>query len=322
MTINEIARMAGVSRATVSRYLNKGYVSDEKREQIRKVIEETGYEPSNQAKMLRMKKTNLIGVIIPKINSESVSRMVSGISSVLTAAGYQLLLANTDNNENEELKYLSLFKCNHVDGVILIGTIITKAHVKALKEMQVPVVILGQVLTGFSCVYHDDYNAARELAQLMCRQADSVGFIGVTSKDVAAGMERRRGFLDGIGKSAVYCVEGAFSMEAGYHGCRTLLGQHPEITGFFCVTDTIAAGAMAYLHELEKKIPEEIVVIGVGDSVVSKVTHPTITTVHYYYKTSGIEAARMLLDRIIRPDEAARELKMGYQLIQAGSTKA
>ena len=77
MNINEIARLAGVSRATVSRYLNDGYVSDEKKAVIRKVIEETGYQPSSQAQMLRTKKTKLVGVIIPKINSDTVGRMVA-----------------------------------------------------------------------------------------------------------------------------------------------------------------------------------------------------------------------------------------------------
>ena len=115
MNINEIARLAGVSRATVSRYLNDGYVSDEKKAVIRKVIEETGYQPSSQAQMLRTKKTKLVGVIIPKINSDTVGRMVAGISDVLNRSGYQLLLANTDNNIEEELKYLHLFKDNQVD---------------------------------------------------------------------------------------------------------------------------------------------------------------------------------------------------------------
>ena len=82
MNINEIAKLAGVSRATVSRFLNDGYVSEDKKEKIRKVIEETGYKPSAQAQTLRTKKTNLIGVIIPKINSASISRMVAGISAV------------------------------------------------------------------------------------------------------------------------------------------------------------------------------------------------------------------------------------------------
>ena len=78
MTIKEIAQLAGVSSAAVSRYLNGGYVSEEKKEQIRKVIEETGYQPSAQARMLRTKKASLVGVVVPKINSESISRMLDG----------------------------------------------------------------------------------------------------------------------------------------------------------------------------------------------------------------------------------------------------
>ena len=106
MNINEIARLAGVSRATVSRYLNNGYVSSEKKEVIRRVIQETGYQPSSQAQTLRTKKTSLIGVILPKINSDTISREVTGISDILTRRGYQLILANTNNDVEEELKKL------------------------------------------------------------------------------------------------------------------------------------------------------------------------------------------------------------------------
>ena len=123
MNINEIAKLAGVSRATVSRYLNNGYVSEEKKNVIRKVIEETGYQPSSQAQMLRTKRTKLVGVILPKINSDTISREVAGISDVLKKRGYQMILANTNNDIEEELKYLSLFKDNQVDGVIFLSLI-------------------------------------------------------------------------------------------------------------------------------------------------------------------------------------------------------
>ena len=81
MTIKEIAQLAGVSSAAVSRYFNGGYVSEEKKEQIKKVIEETGYQPSAQARTLRTKRACLVGVVVPKINSESISRVISGRES-------------------------------------------------------------------------------------------------------------------------------------------------------------------------------------------------------------------------------------------------
>ena len=125
MTIKEIAQLAGVSSAAVSRYLNGGYVSEEKKEQIRKVIEETGYQPSAQARMLRTKKASLVGVVVPKINSESISRITAGIESVLAERGYQMLLAGTDNTPAKEVEYLRLFENYPVDGIILVGTMFT-----------------------------------------------------------------------------------------------------------------------------------------------------------------------------------------------------
>ena len=138
MTINEIAKLAGVSRTTVSRYLNGGYVSADKKAVIKKVIDETGYTPSASAQNLRTKKTNYVGVIIPKINSDSISRMVSGISAVLSNNGYQMLLACTENHETEEVKYLNLFRENHVDGIILIEQYLPRLTRKLWKLLWYP----------------------------------------------------------------------------------------------------------------------------------------------------------------------------------------
>ena len=110
MTIAEIAQRAGVSKAAVSRYLNNGYISSEKREAIRRVIEETGYIPSQQAQTLRTGKSRMIGVIVPRIDSEAVSRVVAGISRIFEEQGYRLLLANTENRMDKELEYLEVFR--------------------------------------------------------------------------------------------------------------------------------------------------------------------------------------------------------------------
>lgn len=220
MTINEIAEMAGVSRATVSRYLNHGYVSQEKRERIKEAIEKTGYQPSTQAQTLRTKKTKLVGVILPKISSDTVSRMVAGISDVLSKRGYQLLLANTNNDIEEELKYLNLFKDNQVDGILFIATIFSARHKKILKECRVPVVILGQRLDGFSCVYQDDFHAALQITERMLRHGRIPAYIGVTDRDEAAGLSRRKGFEAALAAAGIpmrpeLMVEGDFSIESG-----------------------------------------------------------------------------------------------------------
>ena len=106
MTIKEIARLAGGSSAAVSRYLNGGYVSEEKKEQIKKVIEETGYQPSAQARILRTKRACLVGVVVPKLNSESISRVTAGIEQALSRRGYQMLLARSGNQPAKGITYL------------------------------------------------------------------------------------------------------------------------------------------------------------------------------------------------------------------------
>lgn len=326
MNINEIARLSGVSRATVSRYLNNGYVSEEKREKIKAVIEKTGYHPSTQAQTLRTRKTRLIGVIIPKINSDTVSRMVAGISQVLTQHQYRLLLANTNNDEKEELNYLTVFKDNQVDGVILIGTVFTGTHKKLLKEYRIPVVILGQRLPGYSCVYHDDYQAVSELTKRMLKTAKKTGYIGVTQRDEAAGKSRKEGFLaaflnrqaDGLED---VILEADFSLESGYEAAKCLMENHPDLDSLVCATDNIAIGAMMYLKETGKRVPEDVQLAGIGDTPMAQVVTPSLSTVHFYYKTSGIEAAELLMEFMDKKGQVRKEIKMGYELILRDSVR-
>ena len=208
MNINEIAKLAGVSRATVSRYLNNGYVSEEKKKNISRVIEETGYQPSSQAQRLRTKKTKLVGVILPKIDSNTISREVAGISDILTKKGYQLILANTNNSVEEELKYLSLFRDNQVDGVIFIATILTKQHREMMKGFKVPIVLLGQQLDGYPCIFQDDYKAAVNLTEQMVKTGKKFGYITVTDKDEAVGRQRKSGVEKVLGENQITLESG------------------------------------------------------------------------------------------------------------------
>ena len=326
MNINEIAKLAGVSRATVSRYLNDGYVSEEKREKIKKVIEETGYQPSVQAQTLRTKKTSLVGVVLPKINSDTISREVAGISDVLTARGYQMILANTNNNLEEELKYLSLFKERQVDGVVFIATMFTKKHKQMLKDYKVPIVILGQHLEGYPCVYQDDYRAAALVTEKLLEKGTKFAYIGVTERDEAVGQKRRKGFEAALRKKNIEVPserfkEGSFTMDSGYEKACELFEKDPSIDSVVCATDTMAIGAMMYLKELGLRIPEDVQVAGIGDGVSGKIVEPKLTTVHFYYKTSGREAAAMLVDLLEQDKSVCKEIKMSCELVERESNR-
>ncbi len=327
LTINEIAALSGVSRATVSRYLNNGYVSNEKKERIRQVIEETGYSPSSSAQTLRSKKTNYIGVIIPKINSDSIGQMVAGISEVLSANGYQLLLACTNNEEKEELKYLQLFKENNVDGVILLGTVFTAEHKAVLSEFSVPVVVLAQRLSGHSCVYFDDFHAAYDLGKQYSKKGTYFGILTATERDEAVGKRRKEGLLAafedvGISPDTIYTLEASFERKDGYEKAKELFAQHPEIDTLYCATDTLAVGALKYLKEMHRRIPEDVQLIGFGDSAISEITSPALTTVRYYYEEAGKESANILLQKLKKSSHnVKKQLQLEYELISRESTR-
>lgn len=325
MNINEIAKLAGVSASAVSRYLNQGYLSEEKRKKIAEVIEQTGYVPSSQAQMLRTKKTKLIGVIIPKIDSDSISRIVAGISEVLSAAGYQMILANTDNQADKELEYINTFRQNMVDGIIHLGTINTAKHRAAFKSVGIPFVMLGQVLENISCIYHDDYHAAAAMTEYVIERGHrKIGYIGVTKKDKAVGVDRKQGFLDvmeqhGLQVDEDAILSGPFSIENGYQNTPILLEKMPDLDAIICATDTIALGVIKYLNEKNIKIPDEVAVAGFGDSKFSSILTPGLTTIHFYYRECGVEGAKMLLEKLQNPGAPDKSLRLGFELIQNGS---
>lgn len=321
--MKDVAELAGVSNAAVSRYLNGGYISADKAERIKRAIERTGYVRSNQARALRTGSTKLIGVIVPKINSESVSRITAGIGQVLGRRGYQMLLANTDNVAERELEYLDLFQNQPVDGIVLVATMITDEHRAALASCRVPIVLIGQNVEGAACVYHDDYEAAYELGHALAGRIDGkIAYIGVTEEDRAAGYDRRRGLEAGLLAAGValdpnLIRRGSFTLDSGYHAARDLLADVPDVSFIACATDTMAAGALRAIDCARGAGEGVHRVSGFGDNAFLRTLTGGIPTVHYGYLTSGVEAANMLLDALdgVEGESVLRTIKLGHQLI-------
>ena len=326
MNISDIAKLAGVSKATVSRYLNNGYVSSEKRDIIRKVIEQNDYTPLSSARNLRSGQNNLIGVIIPKLSSESVARMVDGISEIINDAGYNMVLGITDLKQEKELDFLKIFRGNTVSGMIYIATEITRRNREILTAYNKPVVILGQKSGEFDSVFHDDLGGAfAAVKHLITQGCDRVGFIGVTMRDKAAGRDRYDGYVkamtdSGHSISPKCTFEGEFSMESGYAGAERLLGGSSKINGLFCATDTIAIGAMQYCFSHGIEVGRDVKIAAVGDSKMSKAVNPALTSVHLFYKTAGHEAAQLVMNRLNEPTGAPKSIELGFRLMERAST--
>ncbi|EXM38971.1 transcriptional regulator [Ruminococcus albus SY3] len=326
MNISEFAKEAGVSVSAVSRYFNDGYLSDDKRALIEAAIERTGYVPSYSARTVRSKVTKLVGVILPKLSSESIARITEDIGEVLGEEGFELLLVNTSNDYNREISSLELFRQNRVDGVILLAGVITDLHRSLLAKMRVPTIIVGQKLKGFNCVCHNDLGAAYNMTKLMLdKGAKRPAFIGANPEDMAAGKDRRIGFekavLDaGLTLDPKFCEIARFSMDSGYEKAKHLFSGREKPDCLFCATDNIAAGAMLYCRENGIRIPEDLMISAVGDSRFDKVLYVSLSSVHLHYKTAGREGANMLLAEMKKTSEVHRIVQLEYDIIEREST--
>lgn len=326
MNIGDIARLAGVSSSAVSRYFNNGYVSEEKREAIAKVVEETGFRPSMQARTLRTKKSKLVGVIIPRIDSAAVSRMVGGILSVLRNAGYYLVLASSQIDQEMEMEYLSFFASRQVDGILFIATVMKEEQKELLCELAVPVVIVGQEVEGFSCVFQPDLEASYNLTRLVIAGGSRKPcYIGALPEDQAVGLQRRNGFLRALSEAGIDCepermVVADFSLESGYEKAGELLERYPDLDALICATDDMAVGSLKLLKERGIPVPQKVQVVGHGNTKIGMAVTPSLTTVRYDYEKTGEVAAQKLLQMIDQEVPVTR-LCMGYTIERRHTTR-
>lgn len=314
MTIKELAKLTGVSPSAISRYLNGGALSPEKRAVIRAAIEKTGYEPDIAAKTLRTRTTDLIGIVVPRLDSEAVSRVAAGAEDVLSREGYVCQISVSGIDPERELELLHLFQARSAAGVILMATVCTRRHEQALHDLQIPAVVIGQNYHSVCSVYHDDYGAALDLTRLILQRGRKRPvFIGVTERDAAAGIARRNGVRDGLLEygltpEALPVEISDFSLQGGREAMERLLQRQPDLDAVICATDHIAFGAMEALRAAGKRLPDDVSVVGVGDSWACEHIEPHLTSAHFYYRTSGQEGARMLVE-LLRSEAAVRPIR-------------
>ena len=170
---------------------------------------------------MRSQKTNLIGIIVPKISTETAARVIEGVTNELSNFGYEVLIGNTNLSIEKEIDYLKVFK-NQVDGIIFMATEITPKHYELFDQLQIPIVIIAQKVENYPCIIHDDYHASKDaINYLISKGHRSIGFIGVGEYDVAVGIERKKGYLDALKENDIevyndYIQIGDFSHESAF----------------------------------------------------------------------------------------------------------
>ncbi|RHW39126.1 LacI family transcriptional regulator [Neobacillus notoginsengisoli] len=323
VTINDIAELAGVAKSTVSRYLNGGNVSEKTKARIRKVIEETNYEPNSFAQSLKAKKTNFIGVIAPTLDSFVTSTVLMAIDEELRKRDYSTLIISTSKHVDREIESLVSLSRQKVDGIILVATGVTDKHIETIHSIDIPVLIVAQEADQFNCIINDDYQAGFEMGKYIGGKGHtSVAYLGVTESDIAVGQKRKQGVIQGLTEGGVRDIK-TFLTEFNFQDASRVTQE--LLDGFkpsaiICATDTIAFGALKTLLRLGKKVPEDVSLAGFGGYTISEVIHPSMTTIRFHNEATGKMAAKTII-KMTDGEEVPRLQVSSYTFIEGESVK-
>lgn len=321
LTINDIARMSGVAKSTVSRYLNEGSVRDATAQKIRRVIEENNYEPNMFAR-LSAKNSRIIGLIVPGFNSVTTPQLVEAIVAYLKREDYTPLIMHTGNCVEEEIRSIERLVNMRADGIMILATTVGAAHREAVARSEVPILFLGQLFPEGTSIINDDFHAGEALGKYLGRQGlKRVTVLWVGEEDPAVGVARKKGVMEGLrreGVEQIQVVETSFFFQEAVEHAREILEKGPYPDAIVCATDRIAEGAYQALRERGLRIPEDVSVAGFGDYETSQLLMPPLTTVRFDLQHWGEISAETML-QMVQGKPVGRLQINTFQLMERGS---
>jgi LacI family transcriptional regulator len=330
ITIKEIAAKAGVSKATVSRVMNNSKpVNDEIKQRVLAVIESTNFKPNAVARSLSMRKSHLIGIILPDLSNPVFSRMISGMELAIRNKDYSLLITATDFNIDMKIQHMQILKDKGVDGLILVTDLGNDAFYKAIEDFDKPIVMIGSDSgqASIPVVKIDNYLAACEATQYLIDLGHKqIGMIRGPLSDPQSGKDRFEGFKDTLSKAGIFdpslIAEGWYSFDDGYKGMAAILDKKQSVTAMFCACDLMAVGAMRLAMERGFTIPEHISFLGFDDVDIARMYNPALSTVRQPFEEKGrlaVEDLIAMIEKTVDPLLLESHV-LAHQLIIRNST--
>ena len=282
-TIREVAKLAGVSPATVSRVMNgTANVDDDKKNRVLEAIEKTGFQPNQLARALFKNSSRLVGLIVPNIDNPFFSELARKIEEEAFKRGYQIVLCSSGNNSDKELSNIRMLSRMKADGIILITN---GEHTgKMIKETDLPVVVVDRHMTDggeIAYIESDHYTggvlATEHLYECGCRKI--VCLRG--PQEYASGRLRFKGYQDVCRKYKLeeMYIDTAYTFEAGLKSAELLLEKYPEADGIFAANDIVAISTYKVLKNHKIKVPKDVKLVGFDDIRFSSLMTPELTTI-------------------------------------------
>jgi DNA-binding LacI/PurR family transcriptional regulator len=309
-TLDEVALLAGVSRATVSRVINDSpRVSPEARQAVQAAVEQLRYVPNRLARSLVTRRTDTIALVLSEPNTRAFSDpffagIVRGVSATLADTDQNLVLL-TARGTREQEKIGRFVRQGHVDGVVLMSLHTDDLLPDLLTEARIPVVFSGRPLDGRPVPYVDADNegGAEQATRLLVEQGRRrIGTV-TGPGDMIAGIDRSAGYRAALAKGGLplrpeLVVEGDFTEAGGARAMSELLDRAPDVDAVFCASDLMAVGALRVLREAGRRVPEDVAVVGFDDAPVAEASDPALTTVAQPLEEMSRLMTELLLEQI------------------------
>ncbi|MCB5177652.1 LacI family DNA-binding transcriptional regulator [Microvirga lenta] len=327
--IADVARLAGVSTATVSRVLaNPDQVRPKTHDLVMEAVRRSGYTPNSTARNLRTRRTMTVLVVAPRLTNPVFAQVLRGVDDELTQNGYGIIVGNLDNLIEREARYVDLVLSRQVDGVLLMNGRIPEKGRRSMGEAGLPIVALCSAIpdAGIPNVTVEDREASRRAVEYLAQLGHSkLGYISGTPGTFIE-VERFSGFQEGVAAAGLSQEdfvrwEGPFTFATGVAAAEAFLRLKKRPTGVFATCDESAIGFIKTVRSAGVRVPDDVSVVGFDGIEFADYTEPTLTTFQQPLHELGRTGARILLKMIQgKMSPADWDIRLPLQLLERGTT--
>lgn len=324
ITMLDIAKKAGVSKATVSMVLNKRdhCISEETKQKILKLAKELNYIPNSLARGLSTKKTGTIGIILPDITNPFFASIARAIEDSANLLGYNVMFCNADNEIDKELEYIKLLISKLVDGVIFIAGGESKSSVEMLKSNNIPFVLVDRYMESYKDEYGvyllNEAGVIQGIEYLYNKGNRRIAFVK-GHEHLQISNERLKGYKRAMNKYDIYdeklIFKGDFNIEGGIKATEAILKDLGKVDAIFYSNDIMALGGMKVLLRKGFKIPEDIRIMGFDNIDICEIFEPELTTIAQPIYDMGRESCKLLIDVINNLSIEKKQIYFDTELI-------
>lgn len=337
MTIYDIAKAAGVSPSTVSRVINnKKGINEETRRRVQQLLEENNYIRNDTARGLSMQSTKIIGILLEDIRSSHHTESVYVIEQEMTRMGYTCIILSTGRTLEQKRNCVEILEQRRVDGAIFIGSMFETKEMSALLKSHlsnIPIVIANGYLDlpNVYGVVVDEEKGVEDCVEYLAGLGYKVPAF-VKSEDTPSGQHKEDGFIKGVGKlgfspkeAIIYstlCEDAnpVLTLEHGSQITEQLMKEHPEVDSIIYLVDLLAIGGLMKLEELGIKVPHQIGVLGIDNTLYGRICKPALTTLNNKLVETSKNASRILLEALEK-NETSHKFMLFTDIVERDSTR-